>query len=75
MLCPLLFPQAASQVNIPALTLLLGANKLTDNVVCDGQFITSRGMGTCIDFGLALLARLTDQDKAQEIGKKIVYYR
>ncbi|MDE6760640.1 MAG: DJ-1/PfpI family protein [Lachnospiraceae bacterium] len=54
---------------------LLGANKLTDNVVCDGQFITSRGMGTCIDFGLALLARLTDQDKAQEIGKKIVYYR
>lgn len=54
---------------------LIGANKLTDNVVCDGQFITSRGMGTCIDFGLALLARLTDQDKAQEIGKKIVYYR
>lgn len=54
---------------------LIGANKLTDNVVCDGQFITSRGMGTCIDFGLTLLARLTDQDKAQEIGKKIVYYR
>ncbi len=54
---------------------LIGANKLTDNVVCDGQFITSRGMGTCIDFGLSLLARLTDQDKAQEIGKKIVYYR
>lgn len=54
---------------------LIGANKLTDNVVCDGQFITSRGMGTCIDFGLALLARLTNQDKAQEIGKKIVYYR
>lgn len=54
---------------------LKGANKMTDNVVCDGQFITSRGMGTCIDFGLTLLARLTGQETAQEIGKKIVYYK
>lgn len=54
---------------------LTGANALTDSVVCDGQFITSRGMGTCIDFGLTLLAKLKDEKTAREIGKKIVYYK
>ena len=53
---------------------LIGANVKTDKVVCDGQFITSRGMGTCIDFGLTLLEKLTDKETAQGIGKKIVYY-
>lgn len=53
---------------------LVGATPLTDSVVCDGQFITSRGMGTCIDFGLMLLEKLTDKTTADEIGKKIVYY-
>lgn len=52
---------------------LIGANKLTDKVVCDGQFITSRGMGTCIDFGLKLLSLLESQEKADEIAEKIVY--
>lgn len=54
---------------------LVGAVKKTDSVVCDGQFITSRGMGTCVDFGLALLGKLTDEETAQTIGKKIVYYK
>lgn len=53
---------------------LLGAEKKTDKVVVDGQFITSRGMGTCVDFGLALLKILTDEETARNIGKKIVYY-
>lgn len=52
---------------------LLGANKKTEKVVCDGQFITSRGMGTCIDFGLVLLEKLTDKEMADTISKKIVY--
>lgn len=52
---------------------LVGANPKTDSVVCDGQFITSRGMGTCIDFGLELLAKLTDQITADTIAEKIVY--
>lgn len=52
---------------------LVGANKKTDRVVCDGQFITSRGMGTCIDFGLVLLEKLTDKETADTIAKKIVY--
>lgn len=53
---------------------LVGADKQTDKVVCDGQFITSRGMGTCVDFGLTLLAKLTDEATAKTIGEKIVYY-
>ncbi|MDE6626183.1 MAG: DJ-1/PfpI family protein [Lachnospiraceae bacterium] len=53
---------------------LKGADLKTDKVVCDGQFITSRGMGTCIDFGLTLLEKLTDKQMAQNIGEKIVYY-
>ena len=52
---------------------LIGANKLTDPVVVDGQFITSRGMGTCIDFGLKLLALLTDEANAKVTGTRIVY--
>lgn len=52
---------------------LVGANAKTDKVVCDGQFITSRGMGTCIDFGLTLLAKLTDEETAKDVGNKIVY--
>lgn len=52
---------------------LKGANKKTDSVVCDGCFITSRGMGTCIDFGLTLLEKLTDKETADGIAKKIVY--
>ncbi len=53
---------------------LVGSEHREDKVVCDGQFITSRGMGTCIDFGLTLLAKLTDEANAQTIGQKIVYY-
>ncbi|MDE5778288.1 MAG: DJ-1/PfpI family protein [Lachnospiraceae bacterium] len=52
---------------------LKGANHKTDKVVTDGQFITSRGMGTCIDFGLTLLTLLDSEEKADEIAKKIVY--
>lgn len=52
---------------------LIGANFLEDRVVCDGQFITSRGMGTCVEFGLALLEKLTDKETATTIGKKIIF--
>lgn len=52
---------------------LVGADKKTDKVVCDGQFITSRGMGTCIDFGLTLLEKLADKETAETIARKIVY--
>ena len=40
--------------------------------VCD-HFITSRGMGTAIEFALAILARMQDQACADDIAEKIVY--
>lgn len=52
---------------------LKGANKLTDKVVIDGNIITSRGLGTAIDFGLALVALLKGIGTAEELASKIVY--
>ncbi len=52
---------------------LTGAEKLTDKVVKDGTIITSRGMGTSIDFGLAIVEYLQDAKAAEELGKKIVF--
>jgi len=39
-------------------------------VVEDGQLITSRGLGTAGEFGLALVARLLGAEAAQSLGQK-----
>ena len=52
---------------------LLGANWLEEEVVCDGNIITSRGMGTAIDFGLEILAYYEGREAAADLAKKIVY--
>lgn len=54
---------------------LLGAEVLYDPVVVDGNFITSRGLGTAIDFGLKLVEILKDKSLADSIAEKIVYTR
>ena len=56
---------------------LLGAEWTGENVTVavDGQFITSRGMGTSIDFGLKLMELLLSKDKADEMAAKVVYQR
>lgn len=41
-------------------------------VVVDGLMVTSRGAGTSIAFGLALVAKLVDQKTADEIAKAIM---
>lgn len=46
---------------------------LEDKVVIDGHFITSRGMGTAIHFGLALVGILTDSETAEKLAHSIVY--
>jgi len=51
---------------------LNGAVALEDRVVIDGNIITSRGAGTAIEFGLALVAILKGEEVAAEIGKKMV---
>lgn len=52
---------------------LTGAEVSWDEVVVDGNIITSRGMGTAIAFSLKLVELLIDKKTAEELGKKIVY--
>ena len=42
-------------------------------VVVDGNIITSRGMGTAIDFSLKLIEILKDKETADKIGISVVY--
>lgn len=42
-------------------------------VTVDGNIITSRGMGTAIDFALKLIELLSSKEKSQEIADAIVY--
>ena len=37
------------------------------------HILTSRGMGTAIDFGLQIIARFQGKEAADEMAKKIVY--
>lgn len=44
---------------------------LQDPVVWDAPLLTSRGAGTALPFGLAMVARLADEAKAAEVARAI----
>ncbi len=52
---------------------LTGAITSADTVVTDGNIITSRGMGTAIDFSIALIRYLADEETVSKVRKGIVY--
>ena len=52
---------------------LLGAKVGAEKVAVDGNIITSRGMGTAIDFALKLTEILFDREKAEELAASIIY--
>ena len=52
---------------------LLGAQSTTNKVEKDGNIITSRGVGTAIEFALAIITELVGASKADEIARGIVY--
>ncbi|MGN0204815.1 MAG: DJ-1 family glyoxalase III [Coprococcus sp.] len=52
---------------------LTGAITHENPVVVDGNIITSRGMGTAIEFAAELIALLKDRETAEKIKKSIIY--
>lgn len=52
-----------------------GAEYVTDPVAVDGNIITSRGMGTAIDFALSIVAYFTDKENAAQLGESFMYDR
>lgn len=52
---------------------LNGATVVEADVVEDGNVVTSRGMGTAIDFSLSLIRRLLDGETAKKIAASIQY--
>jgi DJ-1 family protein len=52
---------------------LVGAEIIQADVVEDGNIITSKGMGTAIDFALALINRLVGEEAAGKMAKAIQY--
>ncbi|MDR1018611.1 MAG: DJ-1/PfpI family protein [Lachnospiraceae bacterium] len=48
-------------------------NHKTDEVVVDGNLVTSRGVGTAIAFALKLIEKILNKDKADEIATQIVF--
>jgi 4-methyl-5(b-hydroxyethyl)-thiazole monophosphate biosynthesis len=52
---------------------LLDSEFVTDRCVVDANIVTSRGMGTAIDFSAELVALLVNREKAEELKKKIMY--
>ncbi len=52
---------------------LKGADVQMTETTVDGHILTSRGMGTAMAFGLAIVERFCGKDTADELGKKVVY--
>ncbi|MCR5654691.1 MAG: DJ-1/PfpI family protein [Lachnospiraceae bacterium] len=51
----------------------MGCEISEDKVVVSDHITTSRGMGTAIDFGLAIIARFEGQAASDAMAEKIVY--
>ena len=52
---------------------LIGAEVVEEPVVVDGNVITSRGLGTSMEFGFQLIRKLVSEEKAEEIRNQIVF--
>jgi 4-methyl-5(b-hydroxyethyl)-thiazole monophosphate biosynthesis len=48
---------------------------VTENVVSDGNVITSRGAGTAIEFAAAIVRHMVDEKTANDILARIQYER
>ena len=46
-----------------------GVRAVEEPVVADGRFITARGAGVAVDFGLRIAAALASPEKAAAVGE------
>lgn len=53
---------------------LTGAEVMEENVVRDGNIITSRGMGTSIDFALEIVKYINAEADIEHLKKQMVYH-
>ena len=60
------YPGVVERLAIP------GAACVADNVVVDGQVVTSRGPGTALDFALTLAELLTGREKREQVEAGLV---
>lgn len=54
---------------------LIGANVSGDPVVVDGNIVTSRGLGTAMEFGFKLLELLEGKEKELQIKDAVIYQK
>lgn len=52
-----------------------GADLVRENAVTTGNIITSRAMGTAIPFALAIVEHYQGKEKADALGRNILYYQ
>lgn len=52
---------------------LEGAEYVQEAAVTDGNVITSRGLGTSMEFGFALIEKLLSREQAEDVREKIVF--
>ncbi len=52
---------------------LLGARYQAADVVMDGNIVTSRGMGTALDFSLSLVTKLKGREEAVRLAEALQY--
>jgi len=52
---------------------LTGATTSEDEVVVDGNIITSRGMGTAIPFAFEIVRYFTDDETVEHVRQGLVY--
>ena len=51
---------------------LLEANTTLNPVEVDGHFITSRGLGTAVEFALTIIEVLLGKEESERIAKSII---
>ena len=54
---------------------LTGAEIVRKSVVVSDNFITSRGVGTALEFACTIIERLSSKDKAEQIADAVIYSR